>query len=172
MDESGFMLQPVRRRTWAPKGQTPIHKSWSSHDRLSAVSAISVSPIRRHLGLYFQIHRHNMRSEEVIEFLKHLRQHLKQNLIVIMDRHRIHRKAARLLEEKNTDWLEVEFLPAYAPEINPVEQVWNHSKYAELANFIPENVEHLGEEVIMSLEKKKNNQNLLRSFFKFTKLKL
>jgi transposase len=41
----------------------------------------------------------------------------------------------------------VEWLPAYAPELNPDEQVWNHSKYSQLANFIADNVEHLAEAV-------------------------
>ncbi len=44
VDESGFMLQPVVRRTWAPRGETPVHRSWDRHDRLSVISAITVSP--------------------------------------------------------------------------------------------------------------------------------
>jgi len=170
MDESGFMLQPIKRRTWAPKGQTPILKCWSNHGKLSIISAITVSAARRRLGFYFQIHRKNISAEEVIEFFKHLHQTLGKNLIVVMDRHRIHRKAAKVLEEK--DWFEPEWFPAYAPELNPVEQVWNRTKYGELANFIPEDLEHLDEEVTTSLENKKNNQNLLYSFFKFAKLNL
>ena len=56
IDESGFMLQPVVRRTWAPKGETPIQYSWDRHDRLSVIAGITVSPVRCRLGLYFQIH--------------------------------------------------------------------------------------------------------------------
>lgn len=52
IDESGLMLQPVVRRTWAPRGQTPIQHSRDGRDRLSVISAISMAPRRRRLGLY------------------------------------------------------------------------------------------------------------------------
>jgi len=60
-----------------------------------------------------------------------------------LDRYSAHRKAVRLLQ----DWFEVEWLPAYAPDLNPVEMVWNHSKYSDLANFIPEDVDDLHQAV-------------------------
>lgn len=54
VDESGFMLQPVVRRTWAPAGQTPIHYTWDRHDRLSVIAAITVSPKQHRLDVYFR----------------------------------------------------------------------------------------------------------------------
>jgi transposase len=33
------------------------------------------------------------------------------------------------------DWLKVEYLPAYAPELNPAEGVWASRKGTELANL-------------------------------------
>jgi hypothetical protein len=42
LDESGFMLQPVRRRTWAPSGQTPYHDAWDRHERLRVVGLTAV----------------------------------------------------------------------------------------------------------------------------------
>ena len=39
LDESGFMLQPLLRRTWAPQGETPLSHAWDRHDRLSVISA-------------------------------------------------------------------------------------------------------------------------------------
>ena len=51
LDESGFMLQPTVRRTWAPQGQTPIHLSWDRHDRLSVIAAnTSDAPIHGFLA--------------------------------------------------------------------------------------------------------------------------
>jgi len=58
------MLQPVVRRTWAPKGKTPIHYSWDRYDRLSVISAITVSPKRQRLGLYFDIRDHNIVTDD------------------------------------------------------------------------------------------------------------
>jgi len=40
--------------------------------------------------------------------------------------------------------LELEFLPAYAPELNPVEYIWGHLKHHELPNFCARNLSDLG----------------------------
>lgn len=172
MDESGFMLQPVVRRSWAPRGQTPIQYSWDRHDRLSVISAITLAPWRRRLGLYFQIHDHNVRFPEVMEFLRLLRRHLRRKFILVLDRYSAHHKAVRLLQAKHPEWFEVEWLPAYAPDLNPVEMVWNYTKYAELANFIPEDVDHLHQAITSSLESTQARPDLLRSFFRRPGLEL
>jgi transposase len=70
------------------------------------------------------------------------------------------------------DWFDFEWLPAYAPELNPVEQAWNHTKYADLVNFIPKHVQHLEKAVASAMTKQSRNQKLLRSFFKYAKLPL
>jgi transposase len=172
IDESGFMLQPVVRRTWAPKGKTPIQYSWDRHDRLSVIAGITVAPHRRRLGLYFQIYDHNVRFKEVIDFLHLVHRHLRRKLIVVMDRYTAHRKAVRLLREAGVDWLEVEWLPAYAPELNPSEMIWNHTKYADLANFIPDDLGALRQAVDTSIADMRKNSDLIRSFFKYAELDL
>ena len=166
------MLQPVVRRTWAPKGKTPIHYSWSRHERLSAISAVTLSPLGCRFGIYFQIHHQNIRFGEVVAFLKLLHRHLGRKFILVLDRYSVHRKALRLLKEEHHSWLDVEWLPPYAPELNPVEPLWNHSKYVDLANFIPAGIEDLYEAVDASISSTKSNSALVRSFFHYAKLKL
>jgi transposase len=68
--------------------------------------------------------------------------------------------------------MEIEWLPAYAPELNPAEQVWKHTKYDDLANFMPDDVLHLGRAVADSIRHTRSDQSLLRSFFEHAKLKL
>lgn len=172
MDESGFMLQPLVRRTWAPKGQTPVQYSWDRHDRLSVIAGVSVAPLRRRLGLYVQVHDHNVRFEEVMAFLRLLHQHLRRKFILVLDGTSSHHKAIRLLQEAGVDWFEVEWLPGYAPELNPAEMLWNHTKYADLANFIPEDVHHLRQAVSHSIEETRKKGDLVGSFFKYAELKL
>jgi transposase len=166
------MLQPVRRRTWAPRGQTPMEKSWDRRDRLSVAAAITVSPRRRRMGIYFRIHSHNIRFGEAIQLITLVRQHLRRKFILVLDRFNVHRKAVRLLREKHPQWFDVEWLPAYAPELNPVEQVWNHSKYSDLANFIPDDVDHLHRQLYGSIRDQRGKPGLLRSFFRHAKLAL
>jgi transposase len=166
------MLQPVVRRTWAPKGRTPIQYSWDRRDRISAISAVTVSPQRRRLGLYFALQEHNIRTPEVESFVADLLEHLPHGLITILDRSQPHRSAARRLLERFPRRLRIEWLPPYAPELNPDEQIWTRTKYTDLANFIPENVTELGQAIEASLQETKTHQPLLRSFFHHANLRL
>jgi transposase len=164
------MLQPVVRRTWAPRGITPVHRSWDRHDRLSTISAITVSPKRRRLGLYFQIYRDNIRAPQAVSFIRHLRRQLGGGkLLVVWDRLNVHRTATKTLTKKG-DSVHVEWLPPYAPDLNPVEAVWRHAKYADMANLIPENLNHLQTELIVSLHFQSRDGELLRSYFRHADL--
>jgi len=170
IDESGYMLQPLVRRTWAPKGETPILQSWSRHGRWSVIAGIGFSPVRGLPRLFFQIHPKNIRSEQVKEFLQTLHRHLGRKFILILDRYSAHRKAVRLLQEAHPDWIEVVWLPAYAPELNPVEMVWNHTKYGDLANFIPADLDDLKQAIKVSLEQTRSEFSLLMACFRQTGL--
>jgi transposase len=171
-DESGFMLQPTVRRTWAPVGRTPIHRSWDRRDRLSGVSAITVSPKRRRLGLYFDILDYNVRTEDFEAFVVHVLRRVGPAIVLVMDRYSVHRSAARRLQRRFGRRVDIEWLPAYAPELNPDEQVWNRAKYTDLANFLPKDVQDLGHALADSLRQTREQQDLLRSFFQHAKLRL
>lgn len=166
------MLQPVCRRTWAPRGRTPVYYAWDRRDRLSAVSAVTVSPQRRRLGLYFELHAHNIRAPDFERFVVRLLQRFPRGLILVQDRYSVHRAAARRLLARFPQRLQIEWLPAYAPDLNPDEQVWNRAKYTDLANFIPDDVHHLNRALRRSLKRTQTQQHLLRSFFKHAKLGL
>ena len=152
LDESGFMLQPLVRRTWALRGQTPVIKSWVRHARLSVISVVTVSPRQNRLGLYFEVLRENVKTDAVQGFLRRLRRHLPRRMLVVMDRLNAHRSAERLLSSKRPGWFEIEYLPAYAPELNPVEYIWANVKFGKLSNFVPKDVDHLEGRVSASLD--------------------
>ena len=164
------MLQPLVRRTWAPAGQTPVMYSWDRHDRLSVIAGLSLSSRRRRVGLYFAVHEKNIKAEQVEAFLRQLRRSLRRKLIVVMDRWSAHRKAARLLFGDERFW--IEYLPPYAPDLNPVEHVWNHTKYGDLANYIPDDLLDLELELDWSIDQTQRRPELLRSFFHAAKLEL
>jgi len=166
------MLQPVVRRTWAPQGQTPIHYSWDRRDRLSVISAISVSAKRRRLGLYFDIHDHNIVTDDFERFVETLLRCLQRRMVLVIDRWSVHRSGARRLLRRFPRRVHIEWLPAYAPELYPDEQVWKHTKYDDLANYIPDDAAALADEVISSLDQISTDQQLLRSFFHHAGLRL
>lgn len=166
------MLQPTVCKTWAPRGHTPILKCYDRRDRLTVVSAVSVSPQRRRLGLLFDILDHNLTAEDFDLFVKRLLRRIRGPVTLVIDRLGAHRSAVRSLQARYSPRLEVEWLPPYAPELNPTENVWGHTKKGELANFIPDDVYHLGRKVASRLRKTRRNQTLLRSFFSKSELRL
>lgn len=147
IDESGFFLNPLVRRTWAPRGQTPLLRRFGRHrDKVSTIAALSVSPQLRHLGLHWRTDPKNyVDAAAVVRFLADLLTFLPGKVIVVWDNGSNHR--GELLREFLTKGagrrLHLECLPPYAPELNPVEWVWAHVKHGRLANFVPHHVRHL-----------------------------
>ena len=84
IDESGFFLYPLIRRTWAPKSHTPVLTGFGRHRRkVSTIAAISVTPGRRRLGFYWKTDPKNyIDAPAVVEFLRGLLRHLKGKVIV------------------------------------------------------------------------------------------
>ena len=164
------MLQPLVRRTWAPEAQTPVMYSWDRHDRLSVIAALSRSARRRRIGLYFAVHEKNITAEEAEAFLRQVQRSLGRRLIVVMDRWAVHRKVAKALAGDERFW--IEWLPPYAPDLNPVEHVWNHTKYGDLANYIPDDLVDLELEFDCSIAQTRQRPKLLRSFFHAAELEI
>lgn len=171
LDESGFMLQPVVRRTWAPRGQTPILRQWDRRDRISTISAITLAPRRRRYGLYWAQYPHNIRSGEVLRFLQDLRRHLPHGFTLVWDRSRPHRAACVKAWLAQRRGIVVEWLPAYAPDLNPVEAVWSHTKYGDLANYAPSSLQDLEHALLSSMATTKGQRHLLEAFFRAAGLK-
>ena len=171
LDETGFLLQPLNRRTWALRGKRPEQRGWQRRARLSVIASLHVSP-RRRLGHFFRIHSHNVRTAEVVQYLRDLHRQLGRALIVVMDRLPAHRSAARRLQREVATWLTVEWLPGYAPELNPVEVHWSTSKYSRLANYLPDTVDDLYDAVVTAVGDVALDQPLLRSFFQSAHLRL
>ena len=144
--------------------------SWDRHDRLSVIGGLSVSARRRRIGLYFVVHEKNVTAEEVEAFLQEVQRHLRRRLIVVMDRWAVHRKAAKSLFGDERFW--IEWLPPYAPDLNPVEYVWDHSKYGDLANYVPDDLADLRDEMAKSMAQTRRRPTLLRSFFHGAELEL
>ena len=96
IDQSGFMLQPTRRRTWALRGHTPLHKVWDRHDRLSVQAAVTLPPQRQRLGVYFRMYEHNIDRQDVVSFVGHLLRMIRRKVVLILDRWSVHRAAVAI----------------------------------------------------------------------------
>jgi putative transposase len=109
-------------------------------------------------------------AEEVEAFLRDVQRSLHPRLIVVMDRWAAHRKAAKALFGERRLW--IERLPPYATELNPVEHLWDHTKYDDLANYIPDDVVDLELELQSSFDQTRDRPDLLRSFFHQAELEI
>ena len=165
LDESGFLLQPLRRDTWGPIGEVITRYAWDRHDRLSVICALTVAPQEQRFGLYYHIWQHNIHGDDVVQFLREVHQHLRRTMILIWDRWQVHRSAAAWLERQGCDWLQLAWLPSYAPELDPVEFVWTHAKYVDLVNWIPRDIEEVRAHLQESLEHYRHDPSRLYSFF-------
>ena len=135
LDESGFMMQPTVRRTWAPIGETPWIRPNFTRTRWTLIGALTVAPHSKRLGCYFFGQAENAVTEDFIEFLRLLYRQLRRRLLVIWDGLRAHLKAARLLA--GDPRFRFEQFPGYAPELNPVESLWSWCKHGHLSNYCP-----------------------------------
>jgi transposase len=160
-DESGFMMIPPVRRSWAPAGQTPIVRHHYRRDRISVIGGLSASPTRRRLGLYFRMHAKNIFQEEVYDFLRYLLRHLRGHVIVVWDNASIHDRKSLSDPLRKYPRLHLEYLPAYAPQLNPVEAAWSAAKLP-LANGKPEDIYDLGPAVLSRLRNTGGSQATLR----------
>lgn len=175
LDESGFFLLAAVRRTWAPQGQTPILPAWDRRDRISVISAITVSPVRQRLDLCFRLlpSNCNATAEDVVDFLRLLKETLGGPLTVLWDRHGIHRKA-RIVQAYLAKHPEIvtEDFPGYAPELNPDEQVWNWTKNKPLANRAANDTDGLFNQLIDGLTELQQRPDLLAAFIDHSGLQL
>ena len=165
IDESGFTLQPLVFRTWALRGNTPVHRSWDRHERLSVLVALTLAPRRRRLGLYFSILDHNVRTADAVAFVQQVRRAVRRSVTVVWDRLNAHRSAMTCIQKRRGNKVQFEYLPAYAPSLNPVEHVWGHVKCADLANYIPDHIDGLRQAVASCLSRQRAQSQMLSNFF-------
>jgi transposase len=175
LDESGFMLTPSVRRTWAPRGQTPLLDAWDRRDRISAISSITVSPRRRHLDLHFDLlpDNANVRAEDIVAYLRQLKAQLRGPLTVLWDGSRIHDRS-RLVQAFLAEHPEIKTarLPAYAPDLNPDELVWAWTKYGRLGNLAADHTDWLRDYLINEMTYVREHPGLLASFIEGSGLPL
>ena len=147
-DESGYSERPTVRRTWAPKGHTPIIRSTGSWKNRTAIGMLACDARGKKPRLLLRILRSSARSPDFVTTLKHLRRHVRGKVFLLWDGLGGHwSKEVRAHIRANRSWLTVFRFPAYAPELNPAEGIWSASKSKDSANFCPKDVAELEEQM-------------------------
>jgi transposase len=135
-------------------------------DNLGAIAGLTWQ------NFYFRLYEGTIKSPQVIEFLEHLRRHLPGKLLLIWDGAAIHRsKLVRdyLATQQGELW--VERLPAYAPELNPVEYLWAYWKQHELPNLCARDLWQLSGWAAHALRRmRRKKTRLITAFWKQAEL--
>jgi transposase len=96
-------------------------------------------------NFHFRLYSGSINKERAVEFLQHPMRHIPGDILIVWDRLTAHRsRFVREFIEAQEGRIEVGWLPAYAPELNPAEYLWGHLKHHELPNFCPRDLWHLG----------------------------
>lgn len=150
-------------RTWAPVGKTPILQCTDNWKKISAISALSISPKRKRIALYARFHPDkNIKSPEVAQFLRHLLKHIRGHVVLLWDGSRTHKGVMVREFIYKHPRLHCYRFPGYAPELNPDEFVWYLLK-RKLSNSVPRDLRHLKQLLHSPLQRVQQSQKLLWS---------
>ena len=171
LDESGFSQRPPVRATWAPRGQTPVLVEPFNWKTLSAIGLVLTTPSASRLRWLWAFHRGSIRSAHIVRFLQALRRHRRKKVLLLWDRLPAHRSriVQRALERHRT-WLILEWLPPYAPELNPVEPLWDYIDDTTLANTPMDDLGRLRCRARTAMRRLQRKPSTSRGFLKHTGL--
>jgi len=165
VDESSIRSDSHRGLTWGKIGETPVIKDSGGRFGLSVISGVTPRG-----DMKFSFVEGKMNSARFIEFLKQLRGDTGKSIIVVVDNARYHhsKETKAFIEsqkESRKGEIIMAFLPAYSPELNPDEQVWNHTK-SRLGKLPVASKEAMKKSIISILRSIQRSTELIKSFFK------
>ena len=172
-DESGVSLLPAVRATWAPRGQTPVLRHPFNWKRLSLAGALAYEPDGSDAHLFFQLRPGAYNDETLIEFLSELHAVEQRSVLLIWDglpSHRSRRMSDWITSQRH--WLSVERLPGYAPDLNPIENVWGNLKSQELANLCSQTIDQAADIAEGGLDRIGTDAALCFAFLRHAGLRL
>jgi transposase len=172
-DESGVSLLPSVRATWAPRGQTPVLRHRFNWKRLSLAGALAYEPDGSDAHLVFELRPGAYNDEMLIDFLRDLNEVEQRRVLLIWDGLPAHRsRRMRDWVATQRDWLSVEQLPGYAPDLNPLEQAWGNLKSRELANLCSDTIDEVADVAEHGLDRIGTDAELCFAFLRHSALRL
>jgi transposase len=172
-DESGVSLLPSVRATWAPRGHTPVLRHPFNWKRLSLAGALAYEPDGSDAHLFFELRPGAYNDQSLIEFLCDLNEVEQRAVLLIWDglpSHRSRRMNAWIASQRH--WLSVERLPGYAPDLNPIENVWGNLKSQELANLCSHTIDRVADIAEGGLDRIGSDAALCFAFLRHSGLRL
>jgi hypothetical protein len=145
-----------------------------NYKRLSIAGVLAYEPDGSDAHLLFQLRPGAYNDQTLIDFLGEVHEHEQQRrLILIWDglpSHHSRRMLDWLADQRA--WLRVERLPGYAPDLNPIEQVWGNVKSQELANLCADTIGAVSDAAEDGLHRISSDAPLCLAFLRHTGLQL
>ena len=142
-DETAIKPECHFRRGFSPKGKTPVVRQPAKRFHSSLISAINNQGKMQWMPL-----TEALNSERFIKFLRQLIKYRKRKIILIVDNLRVHHsKPVKEWLSRYKSRIELVFLPAYSPELNPDEYLNNYLKQTVTKEGPPKDKETLDEDV-------------------------
>jgi transposase len=174
LDESGCSLRPPVRRTWAPKGHTPILRHRGHWKRASMAGICCYRPDGSRARLCFHTQLDSYNDLTLIGVLKQLRRFLRGAPVTLiwdnLPSH--HSRVMGAWLEGQRHWLTVEYLPGYAHDLDPVEGLWANLKGVELANLCRDTIAEVIDAAWHGIGRVRRESRLLFSFLRHCELEL
>lgn len=148
-------------RTWAPRGATPVLQYNFNWKSLSVAAGLTL------WNFYFRLYPGAIKSPQVVDFLQALVRHIRRPLILVWDRLPAHRSC--MVQDYIATlrgWVHQEYLPAYAPDLNPVEYICAHWKQHELPNVCAKDYGQLSQAARRTLGRMRRRPRLIQAFWK------
>lgn len=149
-------------RTYAPCGETPILKAVLSREHLSVMSGVTIEG-----GLFTLVRENALTSQESAIFLRHVYHQTGRKVLAVWDGSPIHRGqiVKDFLADGGAKFVSVEQFPAYAPELNPDEGVWQHLKHVEMRNLCCVDLPDLSHQLHLAVRRLRCKPETIKSFF-------
>jgi DDE superfamily endonuclease len=173
-DESAVSLIPPVRRTWSQRGCTPILRHRLAWKKASMAAALGFWPDGTKARLCFHLQPDSYDTDSLIGVLEQLAGFYREQRVVLLwdglSSHWSYKMRAHLATQR--DWLTVERLPAYAPELNPVEGLWANLKGGELADFAGDSLAEVADQAQRGIQRICDSDSLVVGFLAHTGLNL
>lgn len=174
-DETGFLMNPSVKKTWAPRARTPVVPYRKRrHQKVSVIGAAVLHTARGRVDLACDFYPDSyVRGPEAAAFLRRLlNQYPDRPIDVVWDNLGVHK--CKLVKQVAAEHprLTLHYLPPYAPELNPVEGVWCLTKHHRMANHAIADLDTLHARAKRHLDHVAARPDLLAACFKHAGLAL
>lgn len=160
-DECHFQRNTTIVRAWFLKGTTPEIKSPPVREKISIMGAMGMDN-----GQLITMKTKIFNAESFKEFIKKIIKRAKtgRKILLVLDNARFHHAVINKdFLQSIKDKIELMFLPAYSPELNPIESFWKktrrcvtHNRYFETLSEEEKCLDHF-------FNKFKNPNDILKS---------